>query len=129
MPKIWKMNNSGESTAGRYCIKDDASAANCPYKETMRKTFAMTPYPEIFLININWFSDHTSYMETFHFSVSNQNAASGTHVVVDNLDILYDWETSLGGSNNFDRELNQGIALGTGAQVDVPLAVSAHSGG
>ena len=49
--------------------------------------------------------------------------------MVDNLDIIYDWETSLGGSSNFDRELNQGIALGTGAQVDVPLAVSAHSGG
>lgn len=24
----------------------------------------------MFLININWFSDHISYMETFHFSIS-----------------------------------------------------------
>ena len=30
----------------------------------------MTPYPEVFLININWFSDHTKYMETFYFSIS-----------------------------------------------------------
>ena len=66
---------------------------------------------------------------TFHFSVSNQNAASGTHVKVDNLDVLYDWEATLGSTSNFDRELNQGIALGSGAQVDVPLALSAGSGG
>ena len=24
----------------------------------------------MFLININWFSDHTKYMETFYFSIS-----------------------------------------------------------
>jgi len=66
---------------------------------------------------------------TLHFKISNPNAASGTHVKLDNLDIIYDWETSLAGAENFDRELNQGIALGTGAQVDVPLAMSANSGG
>ena len=66
---------------------------------------------------------------TFHFKVSNQNAASGTEVTVGGLNVMYDWETTLGGSSNFDRELNQGIALGTGAQVDVPMSLSAGSGG
>ena len=70
MPQLWKTNNSGPMTTERYCIKDDASAAKCPYKETVKSTFAMAPYPEVFLININWFSDHTSFMETFHFSIS-----------------------------------------------------------
>ncbi|MGB1828164.1 MAG: hypothetical protein ACPHN0_08195 [Candidatus Poseidoniaceae archaeon] len=64
------MNNSGPLTKSNYCIKEDASAATCPQKLTVRKTFAITPYPEIFLMNINWFSDHTSYMETFYFSIS-----------------------------------------------------------
>ena len=30
----------------------------------------MAPFPEVFLININWFSDQTKYMETFYFSIS-----------------------------------------------------------
>ena len=66
---------------------------------------------------------------TLHFNAVNTNAASGTQVTVSDLDIIYDWETTLGGSSNFDRELNQGIALGTGANVDVPLSLSAGSGG
>ena len=37
-------------------MKDDASAQSCPYKNTVRTTFAIVPYPEVFLININWFS-------------------------------------------------------------------------
>jgi len=66
---------------------------------------------------------------TFQLNVVNANAASGTQVTVRDLDIIYDWETTLDGSINFDRELNQGIALGTGATVDVPLSLSANSGG
>ncbi|GIR00315.1 MAG: hypothetical protein CM15mP9_0180 [Methanobacteriota archaeon] len=66
---------------------------------------------------------------TFQFKVSNQNASSGTQVSVGNLDIVYEWETTLGAAANFDRELNQGIALGSGAQVAVPIAFSGGSGG
>lgn len=51
----------------QYCIKEDAK---CPYKQTSKQTFAIAPFPDVFLININWFSDHTSYMETFYFSLS-----------------------------------------------------------
>ena len=66
---------------------------------------------------------------TFHFDVANENAPSGTQVVFGNLDIVYEWDTTIGGSSNFDRELNQGIALGSGSTVEVPLSLSAGSGG
>lgn len=36
----------------------------------MKQYFAIAPYPEMFHININWFSDQTKYMETFYFSIS-----------------------------------------------------------
>lgn len=70
MPKLWKMNNSGSMTVSPYCCKPDASASKCSIKKSMTETFAMTPYPEVFQININWFSDHTKYLETFYFSIS-----------------------------------------------------------
>ena len=37
---------------------------------TIKYTFMNKPYPEVFLINVNWHSDQISYMETFYFSVS-----------------------------------------------------------
>ena len=27
-------------------------------------------YPEVLMLNINWFSDQTTYMENFYFSIS-----------------------------------------------------------
>ena len=42
---------------------------------------------------------------------------------------MYEWETTLSeNAANFDRELNQGIALGSGAQVAVPIALSGSGG-
>ena len=66
---------------------------------------------------------------TFHFDVVNNNAQSGSTVTARDLDVIYDWSTTIGATENFDRELNQGIALGSGASVDVPVALSAGSGG
>ena len=73
--------------------------------------------------------DYGNQWVTFQFKVVNANAASGTQVSVRDLDITYNWDATLGASINFDRELNQGIALGTGGSVDVPLSLSANSGG
>jgi len=66
---------------------------------------------------------------TFRFNIENVNAASGTQVTAKELDIVYNWEKTLGAANNIDREMNQGIALGTGTTVDVPFALDASSGG
>jgi len=81
------------------------------------------------LLTVSYTDDYGNDWATFHFKVVNINAASGKQVTVRDLDIIYDWETTLGASSNFDRELNQGIALGSGASIDVPLSLSAGSGG
>ena len=81
------------------------------------------------LLQASYIDAYGNEWATFQFKVSNQNASSGTHVSVGNLDIVYEWETTLGAAANFDRELNQGIALGSGAQVAVPIALSGGSGG
>ena len=81
------------------------------------------------LLQASHVDEYGNEWATFQFKISNQNAASGTQVTVGDLDVIYDWETTLGAATHFDRELNQGIALGTGAQIDVPLSLSAGSGG
>ena len=53
------------------------------------------------LLQASHIDEYGNEWATFRFSVSNQNAASGAHVKVSDLDIIYDWETSLGGSSNF----------------------------
>ena len=66
----------------------------------------------------------------FELVVSNNFAITGSSVTIKNLDILYDWSVTLSSNHNLARELNQGIALGAaGASVDVPIKVSATSGG
>ena len=81
------------------------------------------------LLQPSYVDDYGNEWATFQFKVSNQNAPSGSHVIVGKLDVVYEWETILDESDNFDRELNQGIALGSGNQVEVPMAVSGGSGG
>ena len=76
------------------------------------------------LLQASFIDDYGNEWVTFQFKVSNQNASSGSEVIISDLDIVYDWETTLSASENLDRELNQGIALGTGNQVSVPLSVS-----
>ena len=66
----------------------------------------------------------------FELTVSNDFGITGSSVAIKNLDILYDWSVTLSLNHNLGRELNQGIALGaSGATVDVPIVVSATSGG
>ena len=65
----------------------------------------------------------------FDFKVSNQNASTNSGLKFTDLDVLYSWSTTISENEYFDRELNQGISLGTGNQVSVPIAFSASSGG
>ncbi len=81
------------------------------------------------LLQVSYNDEYGNDWATFRFNIENINAASGTQVTVKGLDILYNWERTLGAANNIDRELNQGIALGTGTNVNVPFALSANSGG
>jgi len=81
------------------------------------------------LLQPSYIDEYDNNWATFKFEIVNINASSGTEVTISHLDVFYDWETSLTSSHHFDRELNQGIALGTGANVDVPLSLSAGSGG
>ena len=67
MPSLWKHMNSGENTANKYCANDDPK---CIFNESQTKVIVMRPYPNVFMLNISWFSDITSYMETFYFSIS-----------------------------------------------------------
>ena len=81
------------------------------------------------LLQISHTDEYGNDWATFRFNIENVNAAGGSQVTVKELDIVYSWERTLGAANNIDREMNQGIALGTGATVDVPLAMNAESGG
>ena len=81
------------------------------------------------LLQASYIDDYGNEWATFQFKVSNENASSGAEVLIGDLDIVYTWETTLSASDYLDRELNQGIALGTGNQVAVPIAVSADTGG
>ena len=81
------------------------------------------------LVQVSYTDEYGNDWATFKFDVSNINASSGTSVTVKSLDIIYDWERTLGAANNLDRELNQGIALGSGSTIDVPFAMEASSGG
>ena len=66
----------------------------------------------------------------FELVVTNNFATTGSSVAIKNLDVLYDWSFTLSANHNLGRELNQGIALGaSGATIDVPIKVSATSGG
>ena len=65
----------------------------------------------------------------FDFKVSNQNASTNSGLKFTDLDILYSWSTTISENEYFDRELNQGISLGTGNQVAVPIAFSASGSG
>ena len=52
----------------------------------------------------------------FDFKLSNPNASVNSDITLSDLDILYKWETTINENQFLDRELNQGISLGTGNQ-------------
>ena len=70
------------------------------------------------------------YWVKFRFMVDSPNASSGTTAKLVNLDVVYNYSTTLGSSDGLDIELNQGVALWTGgATATVPVAVYTDTGG
>ena len=70
------------------------------------------------------------YWVMFRFMVDSPNGSSGTTLDLVDLDIVYDYSTTLNTADGFDIELNQGVALWTGgATASVPIAVYTDSGG
>ncbi len=70
------------------------------------------------------------YWVMFRFMVDSPNASSGTTLDIVDLDIVYDYATTLDETDGFDIELNQGVALWTGgATATVPVAVYSSTGG
>ena len=122
------VSNSGQeydlgTVANQSLISYETSYPMFPLKDALNSLLTNP------LIQPSYIDEYGNMWATFKFEIVNINASSGTEVTVSDLDVFYDWETTLSSSNNFDRELNQGIALGTGANVAVPLSLSAGSGG
>ena len=70
------------------------------------------------------------YWVMFRFMVDSPNTSSGTTLDLVDLDIVYDYATTIDETDGFDIELNQGVALWTGgATAAVPVAVSSSTGG
>ena len=67
----------------------------------------------------------------FRFVIESLNASSGASIDLMGLDIVYDVTHYLGDSNNFAKELSQGVALSdsTDGTASVPITVHASSGG
>jgi hypothetical protein len=75
--------------------------------------------------------EYGNEMVLFRFRVENPSAQAGTTILMRDLDIIYTWSTSISDDNDFARELNQGVALGTplGGQVAVPMKFTSDTGG
>jgi len=70
------------------------------------------------------------YWVKFRFTVDSPNASSGTSLNLVDMDIVYNYSTTLNAADGFDIELNQGVALWTGgATATVPVAVYTDTGG
>ncbi|MGB1766934.1 MAG: hypothetical protein ACPHJE_06180, partial [Poseidonia sp.] len=70
------------------------------------------------------------YWVKFRFTVDSPNASSGTSLNLVDLDIVYNYSTTLNAADGLDIELNQGVALWTGgATATVPVAVYTDTGG
>ena len=66
----------------------------------------------------------------FRFGVDSPNATTGASIDLRGLDIIYDWETSIGVAEGLDTELNQGVALWNGGSTaTVDMVVTSRSGG
>lgn len=70
------------------------------------------------------------YWVKFRFMIESANASSGTSAKLVNLDVVYNYSTTLTAADGLDIELNQGVALWTGgATATVPVAVYTDTGG
>jgi hypothetical protein len=67
---------------------------------------------------------------TFRFKADSPNASTGATMVIRDIDVVYNFTTTLDNSNGLDLELNKGVALWTGGSTaNVEIAVTSTSGG
>ena len=67
---------------------------------------------------------------TFRFKAESPNASTGATMVIRDIDVVYNFTTTLDNSNGLDLELNKGVALWTGGPMaNVEIAVTSTSGG
>jgi len=67
---------------------------------------------------------------TFRFKADSPNASTGATMVIRDLDVIYNFTTTLDNSDGLDLELNKGVALWTGGSTaNVEMTVTSTSGG
>jgi hypothetical protein len=67
---------------------------------------------------------------TFRFKADSPDASTGATMVIRDLDVIYNYSTTIDASDGLDLELNKGVALWTGGSTaNVELAVTSTSGG
>ena len=67
---------------------------------------------------------------TFRFKADSPNASTGATMVIRDIDVVYNFTTTLDNSNGLDLELNKGVALWSGGPMaNVEIAVTSTSGG
>ena len=85
------------------------------------------------LVPVAWVDGFGNEWCLFRLGIDGVIATTGSTITFRDLDIIYDWERAISGSNNIARELNQGVALassgGSSGDVMVPLRIVGGSGG
>ena len=85
------------------------------------------------LVPVAWVDAYGNEWCLFRLGIDAASSVSGASITFRDLDIIYDWERAISGSNNIARELNQGVALastgGTTGDVIVPMSIIGGSGG
>ena len=85
------------------------------------------------LVPVAWVDGYGNEWCLFRLGIDAATSVSGASVTFRDLDIIYDWERAISGSNNIARELNQGVALastgGATGNVIVPMSIIGGSGG
>ena len=82
------------------------------------------------LVPTSHYDAYGTEWQTFRMKATSPNASTGAQMVVRDLDIVYNYTKSIGSSEDFDRELNKGIALWEGGTTaEVKMQVSGSIGG
>ena len=82
------------------------------------------------LVPTSHYDAYGNEWQTFRFRADSPNASTGAQMTVRDLEIVYNYSTSLDNTNDLDRELNKGVALwGGGPMAEVELKVTSSIGG
>ena len=126
----WKLM-SGLEEVSLGDIGDVTRAWNGAYPPEMNMTLALNTLMQSSLTPIGHTDSNGNEWKIFRFEIESPNASSGATVDLIGLDVVYEVTHYLGESNNFSKELAQGVALSnlTSGYASVPITVHAESGG